>query len=573
MGKVASILLIIVSMAFGVFIAKSGALDYIISGISQIRMPSITIPDNPLTAGLKLLLALPSMNFVAFGVLALLLNALAWWIGGPQGARRIVVLNCILLLWGLISYIVTTWDVQATSLKVPAGLLMAFGAVRKGSVKEKGEALPPAYPEEPSKREPWAIEGLGSQGAFNAVSQVKAMANLGSLPISNLFIGVSERGEVDASDKALSSIKANALDRLFYLFREESLPPYRISCPRNLGAGIGCEDEAIRCHADVLSWIENEMIPWTKEHWTPHLLRFFGVGWTGLIYGVCRDALLSFEGWAHRQYRVSYVHVANRPPETLVNLKDFLSFSGALNDGFVPTFDANMVSYEGKKPPSENQWEALTWEWKGRMTREKAEIIHHMALAILSRAGVKPTLKEITLMARLSPIKTIYLTESIALTPLKRGLLKTRVDEELNRDAIRAAIKSVIKDLRENGVREQVIMVCFGQLSEDWRELLEDVSAEEKLDADISNVGFRFGSKYSFIVGMGPVLVRPCRWLEEPLGAWRSSAEEKPIESLMSSASEESKNNNPYFRAFSVYARHLGLQDAFKLFEWRSGSP
>lgn len=576
MSKGWNVIMVVVSIIFGILIAKSGILDYILLEVSKLSIPSITIPENPLTSGLRLLLTLPSMNFIAYAIMVLLLNCLAWWIGGSGSARKIVMLDSILIIWGIFSYaIIEPREVQAY-IQIPTSMLSTFTVVKKGRLKERREGLPPAYPEEPTEKgQPWTIEGLGTQGSFNAVSLLKAMAHIGGLPVNSVFIGISEEVEVEAADKALRAIKAGILDKLINIRKGLYLPPYIVSRPKAVSIGIGSPEEAIRYHVDVIDWVENEWLPWAKEHFAPNLIRCTGIGWTGLVYGTCRDALLSFESWAQRQYRVGYIHIANEPPRVLVNLKEFMIFANATGDGLLPTFDSIFISYEGRKPPSDEQWKALEWNWSGRLTREKAEIIHHIAFSIHSRAGVQPTLKEITLMAKLSPIKVIYVTEGVIPIPMKKSLFSKKVKGELNKDAIRSAVKTILYDLAQNGVRKEIVLTCFGQLTDGWRELIETTLEEEGVDVKVNIAGLRFGYNYSFIVGMGPVIARPCRWLDEPLGIWDGGSEENPIESLIPLPELSNPNSiqeNTYYKVFNVYARHIGLKDAFDLFRWKGVS-
>lgn len=455
-------------------------------------------------------------------------------------------------------------------------------SLETGRLKEKELPLPEPIKPLPQRRgAPWQIEGLGSQGAFNSVSQVKAMAQLGHLPINSLFIGVSDGSESKSAVKALKDIKAGIGDKIASVLgiARSEFPPYCAGMPSNLGIGVGSVEEAIRVHNEVTKWVEREMIPWCKEHWAANLLRFTGIGCTGLIFGAVRDSILALEGWAKRQFRVVYTHVATEPSRTLIFLKEFFEFSDILSKEIscktlMPTFDVALVSYEGVKPPEERPWEAMDWNWMKRITREKAEMVHHMAFAIHSRAGIQPSLKEILLLADLSPIKTIYVTERILTTPLKKGLIGgARVNEELNKEGLQGCTRDILHDLYENGVRRQCVITCFGQLSEDWYDIIKAEAESLGLDLKINIAGLRFGSKYSFIVGQGPVVNRPVRFIEEPLGIWNSrsasSSDAGEIEMLIPGDLNR-KEENGYLRIFNVYAKALKLRSAYEIFSWKN---
>jgi hypothetical protein len=456
-------------------------------------------------------------------------------------------------------------------------------SLESGRIKEKKLTLPqPIPPLPPKERAPWQMHGLGTQGAFNCISLVKAMSRLGNMPINSVFIGVSDRSEVRSAAEALKEVKAGIMDKIasFLGITRSEFPPYYVGMPSNLGIGVGSVDEAIRVHNEVKKWVEREMIPWCKEHWASHLIRFQGIGYSGLIFGNINDAILALENWAKRQFRVTYVHIATEPPRTLKNLQEFFQFSDLISKengckAFMPTFDATVVSYQGMKPTEERPYEAMKrWNWMGRISREKAEIVHHIAFAIHSRAGIKPSLKEVLLLAELSPIKTIYVTERILITPMKKGIIGSRVNEELNREGLRGCTRDVLQDLKENGVRRECVLTCFGQLNEDWHDTIKAEAESFGLDADINIAGLRFGSEYSFIVGQGPVVNKPVRFIEEPLGIWKrsgstSTSDTGEIERLIPEDLIR-KEQNEYFRIFDVYAKALKLGSAHEMFSWKN---
>jgi hypothetical protein len=452
-------------------------------------------------------------------------------------------------------------------------------SLEAGRLKERGVTLPePMKPLPQRKGAPWQIEGLGTQGSFVAISQVKAMAQLGGMPINSLFIGVSDRNEGKLAAKALKEIKAGILDKIVALLGiKKEFPPYSVSMPQGLGLGIGDALSAQRVHRDVIKWIEAEMVPWSKEHFAPHLWRAHGIGWTGCTSGIIKDAILATEGWAQRQFRVAYVHIANQPPRTLQFLKAFLEFSELVCKEYkvetrlMPTFDATIVSYEGHKPPSDRPWNEMAWNWKTRITREKAIAVHNMALSVISRGGLQPSLKETLLLAEFSPIKSLYIAEQVQVTPVKKMLIGTKVVDELNREGIRSCTRDVLNDLKENGVGREIVLVCFGQLSESWQEEVKGEAENLGLDARINVVGLRFGCEYSFIVGIGPIVNRPVRFLEEPFGLWKGSdyTKNEVIDELIPGEVKSNGEGNAYLKTFDVYARAIGLKSGFEIFAWR----
>jgi len=572
-----------VVLALGIVIGRSILIELVASELAKIHMPSINIPEGPLLTDLRLLLALPAFHYIAFGLVIIAFNVLAWWIGGAQNAKKIVIVDLIAITWGIISFLVTNGSATIPALSI--GLPIALMGIESGELKEKELALPPQIKPLPMGKEaPWLLKGGGTQGSFNVVSQTKAMSLLSrGLPIRGVEIGVSDHSEATEVTKALDDVKAGVFDKIAVALgiRKGELPPYHVGVPNKLGAGIGSPDEASRFHNDVSKWLEAKVIPWEKEHWASHLLAFLGIGWTGTIYCFIRDSILATEGWAQRQYRVAYTHIATEPPRSINNFEEFIAFSDAINNAnnmtrsraFLPTFDTTLVSYEGLKPPTDRPWELLRStpqdpSWKGRITREKAEMAHHMAFAIQSRAGIQPNLKEVTQLADLSPIRVIYVSERVLVTPLEKRLLKgSGVNEPLNIDGLRGGVRDVMRDLEENGVAKDVVLVCFGQLTADYRELIKAEAEAFGLDAKISVTGLPFGSRYSFVVGQGPVIYRP-RFIDEPLGIWKRN--HVPIEKLTPSNSDPAEpTNNQYLKVFTVYARALKQKSAYDLFSWK----
>jgi apolipoprotein N-acyltransferase len=97
----------VLGILLGVLIAKSSLIDAAISELSKVRMPSIEVPESPLTEGLRFLLKLPSLDIIAFAMGLLIFIAIAWWIGGSSNARKIIITVALLIVWAILSFIVT----------------------------------------------------------------------------------------------------------------------------------------------------------------------------------------------------------------------------------------------------------------------------------------------------------------------------------------------------------------------------------------------------------------------------------------------------------------------------------
>jgi len=127
----------ILGIIVGIVLGKSGLIDVAAAELAKIQMPPVKIPENPFIESLKFLLEFPSINYIAFALGVLIIIAIAWWIGGAQNAKKILVVAVLAIIWGLISYIIRY---SASALAIASTLsfwLVVMLIFESGSLKEK----------------------------------------------------------------------------------------------------------------------------------------------------------------------------------------------------------------------------------------------------------------------------------------------------------------------------------------------------------------------------------------------------------------------------------------------------